>query len=119
MKQMEWQTDERSPIRERWTALDPGQSDEALAGSLLRSAAAVPPLGAREISEVSARLRSKERFRPRPLALQLAIALVLILFGSALSAGVSHVLRVRSTPAAKPGLSTAAPESARHHRAQT
>jgi tetratricopeptide (TPR) repeat protein len=78
---------------------------------MLRSAAVVRPFGAKELAEVGARLRSKERFRPRPLALQLAIAASLVLFGGVLSAAVSHVLRVRlqdkrdlpvAPPASKP-----------------
>jgi tetratricopeptide (TPR) repeat protein len=85
--------DERAPIRERWTAQSPGASDEAIAGAMLRSAAWVRPLGAKEMAEVGVRLRSKERFRPRPRALQLAVAASLVLFGGALWAAVSHVLR--------------------------
>ena len=103
--------DERTPVRNRWTSLPPAASDEALAGAMLRSAAMVRPFGAKELAEVGARLRSKERCRPRPLAWQLAIAASLVLFGSALSAAVSHVLRTPSpdkhelpvvAPASKP-----------------
>ena len=85
--------DERSPVRDHWTAWPPSASDEALAGAMLRSAAMVQPFGAKELAEVGARLRSKERFRPRPLSWQLAIVAILVLFGSALAAAVSHVLR--------------------------
>jgi tetratricopeptide (TPR) repeat protein len=85
--------DESTPVRDHWTALLPAASDEALAGAMLRSAAMVRPFGAKDLAEVGARLRSKERFRRRPLAWQLAIAASLVLFGSALSAAVSHVLR--------------------------
>jgi hypothetical protein len=108
------EVDERTPIRERWMAQAPGSSDEAQAGSLLRAAAAAKPFGAREISEVGARLRGKERFRPRPLAWQLAIAAALVLFGSALSASVSRVLHITSARA--PEQSVTAPTSlpARH-----
>ena len=88
--------EERFPVRDRWTALPPGADDEALAGAMLRSAAMMQPFGAKELVEVGARLRSKERFRPRPLAWQLAIAASLVLFGSVLSAAVSHVLRAPS-----------------------
>jgi tetratricopeptide (TPR) repeat protein len=94
MKQpRETHADERTPIRDRWTAQPPGASDEALAGAMLRSAAVVRPFGAKELAEVGARLRGKERFRPRPLAWQLAVAACLVLFGSALSAAVLHVWR--------------------------
>jgi hypothetical protein len=94
MKQpIQARVDERTPIRERWTAQPIGANDEAVAGAMLRSAAMVRPFGAKELAEVSARLRSKERFRPRPLAWQLAIATCLVLFGSALSAAAFHVLR--------------------------
>ena len=65
--------DERTPVRNRWTSLPPAASDEALAGAMLRSAAMVRPFGAKELAEVGARLRSKERCRPRPLAWQLAM----------------------------------------------
>jgi len=85
--------EERTPIRARWTAQPPGASDDALAGAMLRSAAMVRPFGAKELAEVGARLRGKERFRPRPLAWQLAVATCLVLFGSALSAAVLHVWR--------------------------
>ena len=88
--------DERTPVRDRWTAQPPGASDEALAGAMLRSASMVRPLGAKELSEVGARLRSKERFRPRPLAWQLAVAACLVLSGGVLFAAVSHVLRATS-----------------------
>ena len=101
--------DERTPVRDRWTAQPPGASDEALAGAMLRSASMVRPFGAKELSEVGARLRSKERFRPRPLAWQLVIAASLVLFGSALSAAVSHVLRTPSRDV--PEIPTLAPIS--------
>jgi hypothetical protein len=113
MKQHATEPQTDAPVRERWTALEPGASDEALAGSLLRSAAAVRPFGAKEMAEVSARLRSREHFRPRPLAFQLAVALALILFGSALSAGVSHVLHKSAAPTAQPAPLATAPEGSR------
>ena len=103
------QANERNPIRERWTGQAPGSSDEALAGALLRAAAVAETFGAREISEVGACLRGKERFRPRPLAWQLAVAAALVLFGSALSASVSRVLHITSTRA--PEQSVTAPTS--------
>jgi tetratricopeptide (TPR) repeat protein len=108
MKQpTETHADERTPIRERWIAQQPGASDEALAGAMLRSAAMVRPFGAKELAEVGARLRSKERFRPRPLAWQLAIAACLLLLGGALSAAVMRVWRApnraqRELPVAPP-----------------
>ena len=86
--------DERSPIRERWTALEPGPSDEAQAGALLRAATCVRPFGAREMAEVAARLRGRERFRPRPLRWQLAVAAALMLLGGALSASMARVLHI-------------------------
>jgi len=103
------QANERNSIRERWTAQAPGSSDEALAGALLRAAAVAETFGAREISEVGARLRGKERYRPRPLVWQLAIAVALVLFGSALSASVSHVFHI--TSAREPEKSVTAPTS--------
>ena len=93
--------DERAPIRERWTGHAPGQGDEAIAGALLRSAAAGRPFGAKELAEVGARLRVKERYRPRPLAWQIAIAACLICLGSVLSASVSHVWRATHGGAGK------------------
>jgi hypothetical protein len=90
--------DERSPIRERWTARAPGTSDEAIAGAMLRSAASVRPFGSRELAEVGARLRSREHVRPRHLAWQLVIVISLMLAGGALYAAVSHVLRITRGP---------------------
>jgi len=91
--------DERTPIRDRWSARPSGDSDEALAGALLRSAAAVPPMPAKNLAEVAARLRSQERHLPRKWAWQIAIAVGLLLFGGGLSAAVMHILR---RPAASP-----------------
>ena len=99
---------ERAPIRHHWTAQLPGTSDEAVAGMMLRSATAVKPFGAKELAEVGAWLRVKERYRPRPLAWQLAIGASLIGFGSVLSASVSYVWRVRHDLAVQ-GTSLAAP----------
>jgi len=91
-------TSEKTPIREHWTAQEPGISDEAIAGSLLRSAALVPPFSQRDKADVAARLRAKEHVRARPLAWQLVIAVGLILLGSALSAAVMEIRRrVRSS----------------------
>jgi hypothetical protein len=104
---------ERTPIRERWTAQVPGSRDEAHAGSLLRAASATKPFGAREIAEVGARLHGKERFRPRPLAWQLALGAALVLFGGALSASVSQVLRIASAPTREPETPVPAAASAR------
>jgi TolA-binding protein len=95
--------DERTPIRHRWTAQPPGDSDEALAGVLLRSAA-VPPLPAKNLAEVAARLRNRERHLPRKWAWQIAIAVGLLLFGGAVSAAVMHFLR---EPSPRPSLSAA------------
>jgi tetratricopeptide (TPR) repeat protein len=106
--------DERAPIRDRWTAQLRGASDEAVAGAMLRSAAAVRPFGVNELAEVGARLRSKERFRPRPLAWQLAIAVGLVLFGGALSAAVSHVLRTSSGDRREPPLVAPPSKHVRH-----
>jgi hypothetical protein len=108
------QANERTPIRERWLAQASGSSDEAQAGSLLRAAAAAKPFGAREISEVGARLRGKERYRPRPLAWQLAIAAALVLFGSALSASVSRVLHITSARAPEQSVTAPTSQPARH-----
>jgi hypothetical protein len=90
--------DERSPVREHWTAQAPGTSDEAIAGSMLRAAASIKPFGPRELAEVGARLRSREHVRPRHLAWQLVIVIGLMLAGGALYAAVSHVLRVSRSP---------------------
>ena len=93
-------TDEQIPIRERWTAQLPGSGDEAVAGALLRSAAQASPLDERKLAEIRARLRSSERSRgksvPRPARRFLRPVIVaagLILFGGALSAAVSRVIR--------------------------
>ena len=97
--------DERTPVRDRWTSRPPGDSDEALAGALLRSAAVVPPFGAKNLAEVAARLRSRERHLPRKWAWQIAVAVGLLLFGGALYAAVLHILRgpsLRALPAAVP-----------------
>ena len=96
--------DERTPIRHRWTAQPPGDSDEAQAGALLR-AAAVPPFGAKNLAEVAARLRSRGRHLPRKWAWQIAVAVGLLLFGGALYAAVLHILRgpsLGALPAAVP-----------------
>ncbi|HJX63819.1 MAG TPA: hypothetical protein VJ860_07680 [Polyangia bacterium] len=107
--------DERTPIRDRWTAQPAGDSDEALAGALLRSAA-VTPFGAKNLAEVAARLRSRERHAPRKWAWQIAVAAGLLLFGGALYAAVLHMLRgpsVRTLPAVVP-VSMPASAPARH-----
>jgi TolA-binding protein len=84
---------ERAPIRHRWTAKPPGDSDEALAGALLRTAKTVQPWPTRNLAEVAARLRSRERHLPRKWAWQIAIAVGLLLFGGVVSAAVMHFLR--------------------------
>ena len=97
--------DERTPIRDRWSARPSGDGDEALAGALLRSAAAVPPFPAKNLAEVAARLRSRERHLPRTWAWQIAVAFGLLLFGGALYAAVLHILRgpsLRALPAVVP-----------------
>jgi len=97
--------DERTPVRDRWTARPAGDSDEALAGALLRAAATVQPFGAKNLAEVAARLRSRERHLPRKWAWQIAVAAGLLLFGGALYAAVLHILRgpsLRALPAAVP-----------------
>jgi hypothetical protein len=91
--------DERAAIRHRWTAKPPGDSDEAQAGALLRSAMVVPPFGAKDLAEVAARLRGRERRSSRKWAWQLAIAMGLLLIGGAVSAAVAHFLRGPSVPA--------------------
>ena len=72
------QANERAPIRHRWTAKPPGDSEEALAGALLRTAKAVQPWPTRNLAEVAARLRSRERHVPRKWAWQIAIAVGLL-----------------------------------------
>ena len=103
--------DERTPIRHRWTAQPPGDSDEARAGTLLRSAAAVQPFGAKNLAEVAARLRSRERHLSRKWAWQIAIAVGLLLFGGAVSAAVMHFLRVASVGPALPDTPVSMPAS--------
>jgi TolA-binding protein len=103
--------DERTPIRHRWTAQAPGDSDEARAGALLRSAAAVRPFGAKNLAEVAARLRSRERRLSRKWAWQIAIAVGLLLFGGAVSAAVMHFLRVASVGPALPDTPVSMPTS--------
>ena len=88
--------DERTPIRHRWTAQPPGDTDEALAGALLRSAKVVQPFGTKDLAEVAARLRTRERRLSRKWAWQIAIAVGLLLFCGAVSAAVMHFLRVAS-----------------------
>jgi len=87
------EADERTPIRHRWTAQPPGDGDEALAGALLRTAKAVQPWPTRNLAEVAARLRSRERHLPRKLAWQIAITAGLLLCGGVVSAAVMHFLR--------------------------
>jgi tetratricopeptide (TPR) repeat protein len=108
------ETDERTPIRERWTAAELDGSDEARAGVLLRAAAAVRPFGAREMAEVAARLRGKQRFRPRPLAWQLAVAALLMLLGGTLSASVARILHLGYF--ARPAVEKSVPAPAKAHR---
>jgi hypothetical protein len=108
------EADERTPIRERWTAEEPGGSDQARAGALLRAAACVRPFGAKEMAEVAARLRGRERYRPRPLLWQVAVAAVFMLFGGALSASVARVLRIGYF--AKPAAEHSAPPAAANAR---
>jgi len=104
-KDRQTDADERTPIRERWSVQPSGDSDEALAGALLRAAATVPPFGPKNLAEVAARLRSRERHLPRKWAWQIAVAVGLLLFGGALYAAVLHILRgpsPRALPAAVP-----------------
>jgi len=105
------EAEERMPIRHRWRAQPPGDSDEARAGTLLRSAAAVQPFGARNLAEVAARLRSRERHLSRKWAWQIAIAVGLLLFGGAVSAAVMHFLRVASVGPALPDTPVSMPTS--------
>ena len=108
--------DERTPIRHRWTAQPPGDSDEALAGALLRSAKAVQPLPAKNLAEVAARLRSRERRVSRKLAWQFAIAIGLLLFGGAVSAAVMHFLRGPSAAPSSPAAPVSMPSRERVRR---
>lgn len=104
-KDRQTDADEQTPIRDRWSARPSGDSDEALAGALLRAAATVPPFGPKNLAEVAARLRSRERHLPRRWAWQIAVAVGLLLFGGALYAAVLHILRgpsLRALPAAIP-----------------
>jgi len=103
--------DERTPIRDRWSARPSGDSDEALAGALLRSAAVVPPFPAKNLAEVAARLRSRERHLPRTWAWQVAVAVGLLLFGGALYAAVLHILRGPSVVSPSPALPVSMPAS--------
>ncbi len=107
------QTDanERAPIRHRWTAQPPGDGDEALAGALLRSAAAVQPFGTKNLAEVAARLRTRERHLSRRWAWQVAIAVGLLLFGGVVSAAVMHFLRAASVGPALPDAPVSMPPS--------
>jgi len=121
-------TEERTPIRERWTAQAPGPSDEAAAGALLRAAARELPLSERKLAEIHARLRRDERTRSgsaaRPagrLLRPVIVAALLIVFGGALSAAVSHVIRrVPDRPGILPTVEPSATKHpSRRARAQT
>ena len=83
------QASEQAPIRERWSAYPPGESDEALAGALLRSAAVVQPFNPADMG--TTRLRG--RVQRRTWAWQVALAIALLLCGGALFAAVTHILR--------------------------
>jgi hypothetical protein len=112
-------TDERTPIRHRWTAQPSGDSDEALAGALLRSAKVVLPFGTKNLAEVAARLRTRERRLSRKWAWQIAIAVGLLLFGGAVSAAVMHFLRGPSVGPSPPDTQVSMPASGtvpRRHR---
>ncbi len=92
-------TDERTPIRNRWTAQATGSGDDAVAGALFRSAAGYSPIGERKLAEIHARLHRSERARAtaasrraRRILRQLAVAAALMLLGGALYASVMHVL---------------------------
>ena len=111
--------DERTPIRDRWSARPSGDSDEALAGALLRSAAVVPPFPAKNLAEVAARLRSRERPVPRKWTWQIAIAVGLLLFGGALSAAVMHILRRPAVSPPAPVVPVSMPASAPARRAHS
>ncbi|HJX53151.1 MAG TPA: hypothetical protein VJ801_10330 [Polyangia bacterium] len=103
--------DERTPIRHRWTTQPPGDSDEARAGALLRSAKVVLPFGTKNLAEVAARLRSRERRLSRKWAWQIAIAVGLLLFGGAVSAAVMHFLRGPSVGPSPPDTQVSMPAS--------
>ena len=103
--------DERTPIRHRWTAQPPGDTDEALAGALLRSAKVVQPFGTKDLAEVAARLRTRERRLSRKWAWQIAIAVGLLLFCGAVSAAVMHFLRGPSVRPSSPATPVSMPAS--------
>jgi hypothetical protein len=96
-------TDEQTPIRERWTAQPPGRDDEAAAGALLRAAAQHGPVGEKRLAEIHARVRRSQRprafARPAPRLLrQLVFAAGIVLSAGALSASVMHVMRKAAKP---------------------
>jgi len=91
--------DEKTPIRERWTAQASSAGEVATAGALLRSAADYSPIADWKLERIRARLRQNERARPcgggrhgSRLARQLAAAAALMLLGGALYASAMHVL---------------------------
>jgi hypothetical protein len=86
---------------------------------LLRSAAAVPPFGAKNLTEVAARLRSRDRRLPRKWAWQIAVAVGLLFFGGALSAAVMHILRRPAASQSAPVVPVAMPASAPARRAHS
>jgi len=91
-------TDEHTPICERWTAQPIGSDDDAAAGALLRTAAQHGPVEEKRLAKIRARLRRSQRHRafarPAPRLLrQLAFAAGIVLSAGALSASVMHVMR--------------------------
>lgn len=114
--------DERTPIRERWTAREPGSGDEETAGALLRLAQRPCPISDRKLAEIRERVRSRSRHRayglpPRSRFRQMAVAAGLVLLGGVLSAlalGLLH--RVSKTESAAPA---ALPASTRHFTGDT
>jgi len=102
------QASQRAPIRERWSACPPGESAEALAGALLRSAAVVQPFEVKNPADVGA-TRLRGRAQRGTWAWQIAIAVVLLLCGGALFAAVTHILRRPSGAAVERVSAGAAP----------
>jgi len=102
------QASEQAPIRERWSACPPGESDEALAGALLRSAAVVQPFEVKNPADVGG-TRLRGRAQRGTWAWQVAIAIALLLCGGALFAAVTHILRRPSGAAVEHVSAGAAP----------
>src|SRR5262245_27321037 len=99
---------ERAPIRDRWTAREPGDGEEARFGALLRGGVRRHPLAAAELEAVRVRLTAAERRRPVHVRRwQLAIALMVLLGGGALVAAKTNLLQrwlpSIMAPARRPG----------------